>query len=226
MSEFTSDPVYGELLIFLRNQQFATHTSHYRLVILPRSTGRPDTATGLPFSVTSSATTFCIDDSEVTDVPPFDEPLHPAKPTANTSIAAARIEVRRRVLSFSGNIAKPSKLSENIRFPVPPNPLSGLPMPTTPANLTCFKRFTLALPCPPITPLMAKVRESLPPVGMVSGGAKVNTVLDVTSGASTVEVPICSPFSDAVSVSELKSFGLLTEIVAADTICWPASEGV
>ena len=68
--------------------------------------------------------------------------------------------------------------------------------------------------------------DSPPPAGIVSGGEKVKTVVEVISGASIVEVPICSPSSEAVSVIELKSLGLLTETVAEDTICSASSDGV
>ncbi len=39
---------------------------------------------------------------------------------------------------------------------------------------------------------------------------------DVISGASTVEVPFCSPSIEPVSVSELNKFGRRTETVAAE----------
>jgi hypothetical protein len=71
-----------------------------------------------------------------------------------------------------------------------------------------------------------KTSDSLVPAGIVSGGVNEKTVLVVIPGASIVELPICSPSSDAVSVSELKSPGLLTETVAEDTICAAVSDRV
>ena len=67
--------------------------------------------------------------------------------------------------------------------------------------------------------MSAKVRDSPWPAGSVSGGANVKTVVEVISGALTVEVPIAVPPSEAVSVSELKIPGLLTETLTEVTIC-------
>ena len=108
--------------------------SSYFFVILPRLIGRPDTPTGLPFSVTLSAMISCLDDGKTGSPPPFDEPLHPTSPVAKNSVATTRIEVRRRVFVVSGVITSPNRLSASIRFPVPPNP-PLLPTPITPASL-------------------------------------------------------------------------------------------
>lgn len=62
------------------------------------------------------------------------------------------------------------------------------------------------------------------PVGRVSGGAKVKTVVEAMSGEFTVEVPTCSP--EAVSVSELKTADLLTETLTEETICSLASDAM
>jgi len=52
----------------------------------------------------------------------------------------------------------------------------------------------------------------------------VKTVVEVIAGESTVDVPICVPLTEAVSVNELKTAGLLTETLSEETICSLASD--
>ena len=68
------------------------------------------------------------------------------------------------------------------------------------------------------------MRDSPEPAGRVRGGANVKTVVEVIAGESTVDVPICVPLTEAVSVNELKTAGLLTETLTEETICSLASD--
>ncbi len=131
-----------ENLTALRNR--LSCSCRYFLAIWPRSIGRPETGIGLPSSVTLRAMSLWIDDSEGGGALSDDPSLHPTRPTARMSIAAARMEVRRRVLMLSGNIAKPSRLS--IRLPVAPS--APLPTPIMPASLISGKNEAVRLLAP------------------------------------------------------------------------------
>ena len=90
-----------------------------------------------------------------------------------------------------------------------------------PAMATPPRSSRLALP-PEITPLRAKVRDSLP-AGTSMGGENAKLVVDASAEPSAVDVPTVVPPAVTVRVSELKIFALLTETLTEEMDCSAAS---
>ena len=179
--------------------------------------GNPVISIWLPPSMMFMATTPWL------DVPPVelpeldDEPPHPTTPVAITSIAAARSTLLRlRLVPVIGAITNPIRLSASIRPPVPPKP-PWSPIVMIPAILTCRWMSSCPEPPPEIMPVTENVTDA--PAATLIGVSKVKTVVLAMSGELTVAVPTWVPPIDAVTVIELKIFGLLTDTLTDWITC-------
>jgi hypothetical protein len=73
-----------------------------------------------------------------------------------------------------------------------------------------------------MTPVSAKVGDS--PAGTVIGGENEKVVVDASAEPLALEVPTAAPLSVAVSFSELKIPGLLTDTLTDEMICCAESD--